>query len=63
MWEKVVGPEDFLPDLEDGELPQVSWLIPPDRLNDWLIPPDRLNDHLAGGGRAYARERTGPSRS
>jgi phospholipase C len=39
MWEKVVGPEDFLPDLERNELPEVSW----------LIPPDGLNDHPRGG--------------
>ncbi len=39
MWEKVVDNEDFLPDLADEELPQVSW----------LIPPDGLNDHPRGG--------------
>ncbi len=39
MWEKVVDNEEFLPDLEKAELPQVSW----------LIPPDGLNDHPRGG--------------
>jgi phospholipase C len=39
MWEKVVDNEEFLPDLEKSELPQVSW----------LIPPDGLNDHPRGG--------------
>ena len=53
MWEKVVDNEDFLPDLEAEELPQVSW----------LIPPDGLDDHPRGGERACARVRTGPWRS
>jgi phospholipase C len=39
MWEKVVDNEEFLPDLENAALPQVSW----------LIPPDGLNDHPRGG--------------
>jgi phospholipase C len=39
MWEKVVDNQEFLPDLEKAALPQVSW----------LIPPDGLNDHPRGG--------------
>jgi phospholipase C len=30
MWEKVQSPETILQDLKDGELPEVSWLIPPE---------------------------------
>jgi phospholipase C len=39
MWSKVVDNEEFVGDVRDGALPQVSW----------LIPPDRLNDHPRGG--------------
>jgi len=39
MWKKVVDNSEFLDDVESGELPQVSW----------LIPPDGLNDHPRGG--------------
>jgi phospholipase C len=39
MWQKVVDNEEFLGDVRDGDLPQVSW----------LIPPDGLNDHPRGG--------------
>jgi phospholipase C len=39
MWDKVVENEEFLPDLARGDLPAVSW----------LIPPDMLNDHPRGG--------------
>jgi phospholipase C len=34
MWRKVVPPERFIKDLEDGKLPAVSWLIPPEGLNE-----------------------------
>lgn len=30
MWEKVQHPDQFLVDIENGELPKVSWLIPPE---------------------------------
>jgi phospholipase C len=30
MWEQVQPPETILQDLKDGELPEVSWLIPPE---------------------------------
>jgi phospholipase C len=34
MYEKVVPQERFLPDLEAGRLPEVSWLVPPLELSD-----------------------------
>jgi phospholipase C len=34
MWEKVVPQSQFLPDLERGDLPEVSWLVPPLELSD-----------------------------
>jgi phospholipase C len=34
MYEKVVPNETFVDDLRNGELPSVSWLIPPPKLND-----------------------------
>ncbi|MBI2238770.1 MAG: hypothetical protein HYU54_09655 [Actinobacteria bacterium] len=34
MWEKVQDPERFIKDLRRDELPQVSWLIPPEGLNE-----------------------------
>jgi phospholipase C len=30
MWEKVQTPDTFLTDVRNGELPEVSWLIPPE---------------------------------
>lgn len=30
MWSKVQSPDNFVPDLRNGRLPQVSWLIPPE---------------------------------
>jgi phospholipase C len=30
MWDKVQPPETILQDLKDGELPAVSWLVPPE---------------------------------
>jgi phospholipase C len=33
-WKDVVSPDDFIPDVRDGKLPAVSWLIPPEGLNE-----------------------------
>jgi phospholipase C len=34
MWKKVVRPETFVRDAERNDLPEVSWLIPPEGLNE-----------------------------
>jgi len=34
MWQKVQDPENFIKDLKRHRLPQVSWLIPPEGLNE-----------------------------
>ena len=34
MWGKVVDPETFISDVGSGDLPAVSWLIPPEGLNE-----------------------------
>lgn len=34
LWNKVQDPENFLTDIRKGKLPQVSWLIPPEGLNE-----------------------------
>lgn len=34
MWEKVVSWEEFVPDVEAGDLPSVSWLVPPAEYSD-----------------------------
>jgi phospholipase C len=34
MWEKVQPPDNFARDAANGELPAVSWLIPPEGLNE-----------------------------
>ena len=34
MWKKVVNEKTFIPDAEAGELPSVSWVIPPYGLSD-----------------------------
>jgi phospholipase C len=34
MWRKVQPPETFLKDVRRGHLPQVSWLVPPEGLNE-----------------------------
>jgi phospholipase C len=34
LWEKVVDPSNFLKDLRRGEMPSVSWLIPPEPYNE-----------------------------
>ena len=31
---KVVSPDEFIPDVEAGRLPEVSWLVPPEGLNE-----------------------------
>ncbi|MFN2545402.1 MAG: phospholipase C, partial [Actinomycetota bacterium] len=33
-WNNVVSPDDFIPDVQKGKLPQVSWLIPPESYNE-----------------------------
>jgi phospholipase C len=34
MWKKVQPPEQYLADIERGRLPEVSWLIPPEGINE-----------------------------
>lgn len=34
MWERVVNTAEFLPDVEAGRLPAVSWVMPPDDVSD-----------------------------
>lgn len=34
MWKKVQPPETFLADLQRGDLPAVSWLVPPEGVNE-----------------------------
>ena len=34
MWDKVQPPETFLKDLQRGDLPQISWLVPPEGVNE-----------------------------
>ncbi len=34
MWDKVVDPDTFISDVGSGNLPAVSWLIPPEGLNE-----------------------------
>ena len=34
MWNKVVDPDGFIGDVQAGKLPAVSWLIPPEGLNE-----------------------------
>lgn len=34
MWEKVQPPENFVADVNDGEMPAVSWLVPPESYNE-----------------------------
>jgi phospholipase C len=34
MWEKVQRPDQYLVDIERGRLPEVSWLIPPEGINE-----------------------------
>ena len=52
MWAKVQPPENFIKDVKAGNLPAVSW----------LIPPESYNEHPGGGRVASAPARTGPSR-
>ncbi len=34
MWKKVSSPDDFIGDVQSGNLPSVSWLIPPEGFNE-----------------------------
>ena len=34
MWKKVQPPEQILTDIQNGELPEVSWLVPPEGINE-----------------------------
>lgn len=34
MWSKVVPPDEFVPDVRRGDLPAVSWVIPPESFNE-----------------------------
>lgn len=34
MWQKVRPPEEFVQDVRDGEMPAVSWIIPPESYNE-----------------------------
>ena len=45
-WKNVVDPDTFLRDVRQGELPQVSW----------LIPPEPYNEHPGGGKSVCAGE-------
>jgi phospholipase C len=46
MWEKVQPPENFVGDVASGDMPQVSW----------IIPPESYNEHPGGGKSACAGE-------
>lgn len=46
MWEKVQPPETFVKDVRRGEMPQVSW----------IIPPESYNEHPGGGKSVCAGE-------
>ncbi len=46
MWQKVQPPENFVKDVRRGEMPQVSW----------LIPPESYNEHPGGGKSTCAGE-------
>ncbi|MFM8944267.1 MAG: phospholipase C [Actinomycetota bacterium] len=46
MWEKVHDPSTFVGDVEAGQMPQVSW----------IIPPESYNEHPGGGKSACAGE-------
>ena len=51
MWAKVQPPENFIQDIKAGELPAVSW----------LVPPESYNEHPGRRACRCARARTGPS--
>jgi phospholipase C len=34
IWDKVQDPSNFLKDIDDGQMPAVSWLIPPEPYNE-----------------------------
>jgi len=46
MWNKVQPPENFVPDVRAGEMPQVSW----------IVPSESYNEHPGGGKSVCAGE-------
>jgi phospholipase C len=46
MWNKVQPPENFVQDLQKNQLPEVSW----------LVPPEGYNEHPGNGGSVCAGE-------
>ncbi|HEX6331789.1 MAG TPA: alkaline phosphatase family protein [Actinomycetota bacterium] len=46
MWNKVEPPENFVTDVENGEMPQVSW----------IVPSESYNEHPGGGKSVCAGE-------
>jgi phospholipase C len=46
MWRKVQPPENFVPDVRVGEMPQVSW----------IVPSESYNEHPGGGKSVCAGE-------
>ena len=46
MWNKVQDPSEFVPDVEAGRMPAVSW----------VIPPESYNEHPGGGKSVCAGE-------
>jgi phospholipase C len=46
MWRKVQPPENFVPDVRAGEMPQVSW----------IVPSESYNEHPGGGKSVCAGE-------
>jgi phospholipase C len=46
MWDKVQSPGDFVQDVRRGEMPAVSW----------IIPPESYNEHPGGGKSSCAGE-------
>jgi phospholipase C len=46
MWDKVQSPDNFVQDVRNGEMPAVSW----------IIPPESYNEHPGGGKSSCAGE-------
>ena len=46
MWDQVMSPSEFVPDVKHGEMPQVSW----------VVPPESYNEHPGGGKSVCAGE-------
>jgi phospholipase C len=70
MWEKVVSWEEFVPDLEAGDLPSVSWLVPPATLGpprirrdvrgeNWTVAMNALMSPSGSTPRSSSRGRLG----